>query len=74
MGIGTIIIIVVIIGIVGWVYNAGHKTGKREGSRKGYGVGFDRGRRSLGGQNGCAIILAVGAAATIGTIALAILE
>jgi hypothetical protein len=58
MDAGTIIVIVVILVIVGWIYNAGHKSGKREGSIKVYGVGFDRGRRSKG-QSGCLVVLLV---------------
>jgi hypothetical protein len=49
---------VVILAIAGWLYSLGHKAGKREGSRKGYGVGFSRGRRSRA-QSGCMIVLAV---------------
>lgn len=35
-----------------FIFNAAYRAGKREGSRKGYGVGFDRGRRHRG-KDGC---------------------
>ena len=65
----TVVVIVVILAIVGWVYAVGHKAGKREGSRKGYGVGFDRGRRTRS-KSGCLIIVA-GLALAAGSLAIA---
>jgi hypothetical protein len=56
--VGTIVVIVVVLVIAAWIYNAGHKSGKRLGSRKGYGVGFDRGKRSRG-QKGCLVIIVI---------------
>ena len=47
----TIIVVGIVLVIFGSIFNAG----KREGSRKGYGVGFDRGRRS---KSGCLVIIA----------------
>lgn len=44
--------------IVAAIYAWGHTAGKREGSRKGYGVGFDRGRRGREGS-GCFVATAV---------------
>jgi hypothetical protein len=67
----TLIILIVLALLGSWVYNAGHASGKRVGSRKGYGVGFDRGRRSKG-QNGClVIIIAAGVTIAAATAALA---
>lgn len=51
----TILVVIVVVLLLVW--GAAHRQGKREGSRKGYGVGFDRGRRSKG-KNGCLVILA----------------
>jgi hypothetical protein len=71
MDIGTVVGIGVFLVITGWIYNAGHKTGKREGSRKGYGVGLDRGRRTRG-QAGClTIFLVFGLLLAITAVALA---
>lgn len=59
----------VVIGIVFVVfYSMGHQDGKRLGSRKGYGVGFDRGRRAS--SSGCLILIvalgvAMGSAAAL---------
>ena len=49
-----------------WVFNVAFMAGKREGSRKGYGVGFSRGRRSRG-QTGCLVVMV-----TIGVLAIAV--
>lgn len=50
----------ILIGIVIWfVYNSAYSAGKREGSRKGYGVGFDRGRRSQASQSGCLLAVII---------------
>ena len=49
-------VVVLIIGAVAlWVYSTVFKSGKREGSRKGYGVGFDRGRKLS--SSGCLIFM-----------------
>ncbi|GIW96264.1 MAG: hypothetical protein KatS3mg110_4305 [Pirellulaceae bacterium] len=50
------LILIVVFGI--WLYSLGYRSGKRTGSRKAYGVGFDRGRRSVqparsSGPTGC---------------------
>lgn len=52
----TVVLVVILLFFVGWIYGTGHKAGKREGSRKGYGVGFDRGRRSK--SSGCLVAIA----------------
>lgn len=56
----SIIALILILAVAGWLYNSGHKAGKREGSRKGYGVGFDRGSRSKKKQSGCMIVIVLG--------------
>jgi hypothetical protein len=43
--------LLIIIGVGFAIYQAIYMAGKRDGSRKGYGVGFDRGRKS--GKGGC---------------------
>ena len=58
--------LVIIVAIIVFVY--AYSAGKREGSRKGYGVGFSRGRRS---GWGCLVVLVVGALA-IFTVAKAV--
>lgn len=52
--IGFIVLIIVALAI----WNAAYKSGKREGSRKGYGVGFNRGRRSKP-STGCLVLFLV---------------
>ena len=48
----------ILLGVVAWVVGAAFKAGKREGSRKAYGVGFARGRRAgAKGQSGCLVVL-----------------
>lgn len=70
-----IVVLIVILAIAGWLYSSGHKAGKREGSRKGYGVGFDRGRRSRKNQSGCMIVIVVvGLIASAASVALAYLH
>ncbi len=39
-------VLVILGGIVFWIYSMGHQDGKRIGSRKGYNVGRSHGRRS----------------------------
>lgn len=60
------LIVIVVIVIV--VYNTAHRAGKRLGSRKAYGVGYARGKRSKS-QSGCVVVLlatiAVGAAGAV---------
>ena len=46
----------ILLGVVAWVVGAAFKAGKREGSRKAYGVGFARGRRA-GAKSGCLLVL-----------------
>lgn len=60
-----------LIGIAIWLYDMAYQSGKREGSRKGYGVGFDHGRRSRT-QSGCMIIVVVAALIAIAGIAIAL--
>ena len=38
--------ILIIIGVGAWIYSAIYSSGKREGSRKGYGVGRSHQRRA----------------------------
>lgn len=46
--------VIVAVCVIGWIWSAAFASGKRLGSRKAYGVGFDRGRRSRG-RSGCFI-------------------
>lgn len=41
-----------------WIASSAYRVGKREGSRKGYGVGFDRGRRAAR-NSGCLVAVVV---------------
>ncbi len=52
------------------IYNAGFKSGKQLGSRKGYGVGFDRGRRGRN-SSGCLVFVLAGLGAVVAAAALA---
>jgi hypothetical protein len=48
----------ILFGVVAWVVGTAFNAGKREGSRKAYGVGFARGRRAgARGQTGCLLVL-----------------
>ncbi|MCS7305037.1 MAG: hypothetical protein NZ602_08030 [Thermoguttaceae bacterium] len=47
----------ILLVIAAWIWNAAYKAGKREGSRKAYGVGYGRGLRASGG--GCLLMLAL---------------
>jgi hypothetical protein len=51
-------VLVVLVMLVGGflIYGLAYKAGKREGSRKGYGVGFARGKRSAK-PSGCALVV-----------------
>lgn len=60
------ILIVIFVAIV--VYQSAFADGKRIGSRKGYGVGFDRGSRN---KSGC-LFAVIGFVLVIGTVASAI--
>ena len=52
-------VLLLLLGFAFWFAQAAYKSGKREGSRKGYGVGYDRGRRHSSSNGGClAIVLA----------------
>ncbi len=48
---------IILIVIALFIWGAGYKAGKREGSRKAYGVGYARGRRASGA--GCLLVLAM---------------
>lgn len=61
-----IVVIIIVILFASQAYAAG----KREGSRKGYGVGFDRGRRSKN-QSGCLVFLMVGGLMAAASVAVA---
>jgi hypothetical protein len=69
---GTIIIIIVIVvillAVARWFWFAGHRQGKRMGSRKGFGVGFDRAKR-LRGQQGCLGALMIVGLAVVASVA-----
>jgi hypothetical protein len=52
---GELLILLIIAAIGYFLYQSGFKSGKHLGSRKAYGVGYARGRKS-NGQNGCLII------------------
>ena len=65
--IGLIVLGVILLA----VYNAGFGSGKRLGSRKGYGVGFDRGRRAHG-SSGCLVVVIAGLACALAATALAV--
>jgi hypothetical protein len=57
----------ILVGVVIWIASAAFNAGKHEGSRKAYGVGFERGRRSRAkAQSGCllVVVLIFSAAAT----------
>jgi hypothetical protein len=63
----------IILGIVAFViysagHGAGHKEGKRLGSRKAYGVGFSRGSRSHGGGGGCLLFVTAGLGVIAGLV------
>lgn len=47
---------IVILGIAVWVWQSGYTSGKREGSRKAYGVGYSRGRRASN-ASGCLVAI-----------------
>ena len=64
--VGLIVLGVILVG----VYNAGFGSGKRLGSRKGYGVGFDRGGRAHN-STGCLVAVLAGLACTVTASALA---
>jgi hypothetical protein len=64
--IGLIVLGIILLG----VYNAGFSSGKRLGSRKGYGVGFDRGRRGHN-SSGCLVVVLAGLACAVAAAALA---
>jgi hypothetical protein len=53
-----LLLILVLAGFIGWIYENGYARGKRVGSRKGYGVGYSRGRRHAN-PSGCLIVVAV---------------
>lgn len=62
--------VIVVIFVAYFVYDLAYKRGKREGSKKGYGVGFDRGKKSTSG--GCLVILlSFGVILFTGTIVIA---
>lgn len=64
----SLLLLAVII-VAGYLVNEAYKSGKREGSRKGYGVGFDRGRKSK--SEGCLLlVLVTGLAISAGGVAL----
>jgi hypothetical protein len=54
-----------------WLVSSAYAAGKREGSRKGYGVGFDRGRRAAGGWGCLLAALAFGLALAAAAASLA---
>lgn len=47
-----IVVVLIVVGIC-WIYSTAFDSGKKLGSRKGYGVGYDRGR----GSGGCLFVL-----------------
>jgi len=55
---GELLGLLVLGGIVALIWNAACSSGKHAGSQKGYGVGFDRGRRGRGGS-ACFVATAV---------------
>jgi hypothetical protein len=63
-----LLLILVLAWFVGWIYENGYARAKRVGSRKGYGVGYHRGRRHAD-PSGCllfvAAILALGGATIV---------
>jgi hypothetical protein len=46
-----VLLVIAVLCVMSWVWSQAYKEGKRIGSRKGYGVGFDRGRRSRTGNS-----------------------
>jgi hypothetical protein len=65
--IGLIVLGAIVVG----VYNAGFGSGKRLGSRKGYGVGFDRGQRAHN-SSGCLVVVLAGLVCALAATALAV--
>ena len=53
--VGLLILVVIVVA----VYKSAFAAGNRRGSRKGYGVGFDRGRRGRG-ASGCLVMAVAG--------------
>lgn len=58
MDFGTFIGMLVALWIAGAIFNVAYRSGKREGSRKAYGVGFNHGRRHRS-QQGCGFFVLV---------------
>ena len=54
----TLIGMLIVLGAIAWVWNSAYSSGKREGSRKGYGVGYARGKRGRS-QSDCFVATAV---------------
>ncbi len=47
--------VLILLGLLSWICNSAYSSGKREGSRKGFGVGYARGRQRRP-PSGCLII------------------
>lgn len=56
-----ILVLLIVCAVAWWVYNSAYKSGKHEGSRKAYGVGYSRGRKQA--SSGCLIFVGLIAAA-----------
>lgn len=54
---GLLVILAVIGFFMSGLWQSAYMAGKREGSRKAYGVGYARGRRA---QSGCLVVIAAG--------------
>ena len=52
----ALVVMAIVAGIAWYGWSTAYASGKRAGSRKGYGVGYDRGRRSKN-RNGCLVVL-----------------
>ena len=70
---GLCFLIMIVVFIAAWAWEAGYRAGKREGSRKAYGVGWERGRQAAQtGQSGCLVaFLAVALAVALLRVATA---
>jgi hypothetical protein len=58
--IAIVVLLVIAAALWSLAHQSGYRGGKRDGSRKAYGVGFDRSRRSRSpAQGGCVLLFAL---------------
>lgn len=66
-----VLVIMAIVAVIVWYgWSTAYASGKRAGSRKGYGVGYDRGSRSKN-QSGCLVVLVAAGVLAAASVALA---